>query len=122
MDKDKLSDWLDNILKQSIPEDVIAFGFNLYEDEDNHWSIELVGTNRFDIEDEDWCCDEITDFGTRENPFMWKQDTTWNKILEDTIFYLKEYLNVGKYANVLKDKMGIGVGFVDGDLEIIYHQ
>ena len=122
MDQDKLSNWLDSILKESIPENVIAFGFNLYEDEDNHWSIELVGTNRFDIEDEDWCCDEITDFGTRENSFTWKQDTTWNKILEDVISYLKEYLNIGKYANVLKDKMGIGVGFVDGDLEIIYHQ
>lgn len=31
--------------------------------------MELVGTNRFDIEDEDWCCDEITDLAV-----CWEDD------------------------------------------------
>ena len=116
----KLADWLDNILSRDISEDVVAFGFNLYEDEDDQWSVELVGTSRFDVEDEDWCCDEITDFGTREEPFTWEQKATWDEILAEIVSYLKEYLENGKYADVLKDRIGVGVGFVDGNIEILY--
>lgn len=116
----QIANWLDNVLSQCIPEDVIAFGFNLYDDEDNRWSMELVGTNSFDRGDADWCCDEATDFGTREKPFTWEENAAWDNILEKITLCLKEYLENGKYADVLKDKNGIGVGFVDGDLEIIY--
>ena len=87
----KVAAWLDEVLEQSVPEEVVAFCFNLYEDGDNSWSMELVGTASFDEEDMDWACDEVTDFGTREVPF-----------------------------GVLKEKNGVGVGFVDGDIEIIY--
>lgn len=116
----KISGWLDSILIQEISEDVAAFGFNLYEDETDQWSMELVGTKRFDVEDEDWCCDEITDFGTREDPFTWEQKAEWDEILAEIISYLKEYMKSGKYADVLKGRMGVGVGFVDGNIEIIY--
>ncbi len=119
---DRISSWLDDVLTQCVPEDVVAFGFNLYEDEDNNWSMEVVGTSRFDREDDDWCCDEVTDFGTREKPLTWEQNATWDHILEEIVLSLKEYLTSGKHANVLKDKVGIGVGFVDGDIEIIYEK
>ena len=33
---------------------------------------------------------------------------------------LKLYLKNGKYAEVLKSQAGVGVGFVDGNIEIIY--
>lgn len=115
----KLSNWLDTVLEQNIPKDVIAFGFNLYEDEDSQWSVELIGTGSFDTKDDDWCCDEITDFGTREDPFSWKQQANWDDILKEITDSLKKYLKYGRYADILKSKKGIGVGFVDGDLEII---
>ena len=38
----------------------------------------------------------------------------------DMIDILKKYLNDGKYADLLKSREGVGVGFVDGDIEIIY--
>lgn len=63
---DKVSAWLDDVLKQNIPDDVEAFCFNLYDDGNSSWSMELVGTERFDENDFDWPCDEVTDFGTRE--------------------------------------------------------
>lgn len=116
----KIADWLDQILGQDISEEVIAFGFNLYEDEDDLWSMELVGTGSFDAEDEDWCCDEVTDFGTREEPFTWERKADWDEILAEIVSCLKEYLEKGRYAGVLKDRMGVGVGFVDGDIEILY--
>ena len=116
----KVAAWLDNALEQSVPEEVVAFCFNLYEDGDNSWSMELVGTASFDEEDMDWACDEVTDFGTREVPFVWGKDAQWNEVLDEILEVLKSYLENGAHAGVLKEKNGVGVGFVDGDIEIIY--
>ena len=116
----KVENWLNNVLIQEIPEEVAAFNFNIYEDEGCNWSIEVVGTGSFDEEDEDWACDEVTDFGTRENPLSWQEEAGWNEVLEEIMSVLKQYLNKGMYADVLKAGEGVGAGFVDGDIEILY--
>lgn len=116
----RVQDWLDEVLKQDIPNEVAGFCFNLYEDGDCDWSMELVGTESFDEDDEDWACGEITDFGTRTKPLMWKSESEWEHVLEDSIFALKTYLENGKYAEVLRGRSGVGVGFVDGNIEIVY--
>lgn len=121
---DEVSEWLDDVLKDisetGIPNEVVAFGFNLYDDGDYDWSMELIGASEFDMDDEDWLCNEVTDFDTRDDPFRWSKKAEWEEILNDITDILKEYLKNGKRANVLKAKSGIGVGFVDGDLEILY--
>lgn len=117
-----VENWLDSILEQSIPTEVVALNFNLYEDGGNNWSIELVGTESFDLEDEDWCCDEIFDFGTRETPLTWKEEKAWNEILDEMIQFLKRYLEQGKHAGILKKYQGLGIGFVDGDVEMLFVQ
>lgn len=117
---DEVSKWLDSVLEQNLSEEVAAFCFNLYDDGENTWSMELVGTKRFDADDEEWPCDEITDFGTRKEPFAWEKPTEWDKALEEMRGILTRYLENGKFANVLKSKAGVGIGFVDGDLEILY--
>lgn len=116
----KIAEWLDNILIQEIPEEIVAFCFNLYEDGDNQWSMELVGTDEFDEEDEDWVCEEVTDFGSREDNMVWTSSKDWEEVLREMTTELKQYLKKGKYADKLKSKEGVGVGFVDGDIEIIY--
>lgn len=117
---DKVSKWLDDVLETDIPKEVVAFGFNLYDDGNYNWSMELIGTSEFDVDDEDWLCNEVTDFNTRENPFQWTKEAEWEEIFDDVLCVLKEYLKRGKYVDVLKAKAGIGVGFVDGDVEILY--
>lgn len=119
---DEISKWLDDALNQEISHEVAAFCFNLYEDGDNRWSMEIVGTGRFDEDDTDWACDEVTDFGTRENCFTWEESKKWDEILSEISSLLKDYLENGTYAMALKEKNGIGVGFVDGDIEIIYQK
>ena len=114
--------WLNVVLEQDIPSSVAAFGFNLYEDGNNAWSMELVGTESFDPENEDWICEEVTDFETRDDPFAWEQEAGWEEILEEVILVLKEYLENGLYADLLKSRCGVGVGFVDGDVEIVYEE
>lgn len=116
----KVEDWLRGVLNQDIPEEVVAFCFNLYEDGDNAWSMELVGTERFEVDDEDWPCDEVTDFGTREDLLTWNKEAEWDVVLEEMSIVLKQYLENGEYANILKSKEGIGIGFVDGDVEILF--
>lgn len=117
---DKVAAWLDDVLKQDIPDEVEAFCFNLYDDGDNNWSMELVGTERFDENDADWSCDEITDFGTREGLIAWNKASKWDVVLEEMSAILKRYLENGEYASLLKSKAGIGIGFVDGDVEILF--
>lgn len=116
----RVEEWLDSILVQEIPDAVIALNFNLYEDGGNNWSIELVGTESFDLEDEDWCCDEIFDFGTRETPLSWNEEKAWNEILDEMTQVIKKYLEQGAYSHVLKNYQGVGIGFVDGDIEILF--
>lgn len=117
-----VADWIDNVLKdQVISENIIAFCFNLYEESDeNTWSMELVGTERFDLEDEDWACNEATDFGSRENLYYWEMECEWDEALEYMVNELKQYLSNGKYADLFKSKQGVGIGFVDGNIEILY--
>ena len=110
--------WMDDILKNNLPNAVVAINFNLYEDQDNTWSIEFVGTGSFDLEDEDWACDEI--FVNRENQFKISYNGDWKEVEKLFIDYLNEYLNKGTYADKLKNYSAVGIGFVDGDISVIY--
>ena len=110
--------WLDEVLSKKLPSNIKAINFNLYEDNDNKWSIELVGTSTFDENNSDWACNEI--YTTRENPYALVKESNWKEV--ETLFtsFLNNYLSTGKYSNILKEYCGIGIGFVDGDLSIIY--
>ena len=47
-------EWLDLLLKNELSSEIKAIIFNLYEDTDNKWSIELVGTFSFNKDNDDW--------------------------------------------------------------------
>lgn len=113
-----MEEWIDTVLEKTLPENVVAIAFNLYEDGDAQWSIEMVGTNRFDPEDPDWACDEV--FDTRDDLQSWVQKAGWEEILRETTDKIRNYIETGKYSEKLKSYKGIGVGFVDGDITIVY--
>ena len=115
-----ISNWIDNVLNADIPDHLVAFCFNLYEEGDGKWTMELVGTDRFDLEDEDWACDEITDFGSRDSLYEWSMDCTWEEALSYMVDELKGYLAKGTHSELLKSSKGVGVGFVDGNIEILH--
>ncbi len=115
----EINAWLNAVLQQPIPREVAAFCFNLYEMEQNQWSMELIGTEVFDLEDMDWACEEVTDFGTRNHPLIWNQEAKWEDVLEEMIQILHTYLKTEPYAEKLKSRKGIGIGFADGDIEIL---
>ena len=113
----KLEKWLDNVMQMAIPNDVVAFCFNLYEDVNKSWTLELIGAKSFDATDSDWACDEV--FTTRSNPLTWHDNKEWQNILMTTTKILKDYLEKGKYGKELKARQGLAIGFVDGDLTLL---
>lgn len=109
-------EWLDGILsnENEMSDEIVAFCFNLYEDADDYWSVELIGSASFDKDDDDWPCDEV--FSTRETPLTWRFIMTYEECLHTIESHLSEYLQNGKYSKILLSKQGVGYGFVDGDL------
>ena len=116
---DKISNWLDGVFERKIPDGVVSVCFNLYEDGDNSWSLEVVGCSSFDSEDPDWACDEVTDFETRDEPFAWTEEAIWEKVLSDVTKLLYQYIQEGKASEYLNSLDGVAVGFADGDLNIL---
>lgn len=119
MDND-IQRWLNTILVQKIPAGVVAFCFNLYDDGNHSWSMEMVGTDYVDLLEEDWPCQEVTTLETRSNPFRWYSEQTWDNVLKDVTLALQEYLANGRYHYVLKEYQAVAVGFVDGNLALLY--
>lgn len=117
-DNEGFFEWLDYILKDELNSEIKAVNFNLYEDANNKWSIELVGTSSFDKNNDDWACDEV--ITTRDNPFVIENESDWKSMEKVFIDLVNSYLNNGKYACKLKQYQAVGVGFVDGDLHIVY--
>lgn len=111
-------EWLDTVLKGELPNEVKAINFNLYEDTENTWSIELVGTSEFDENDDDWTCCEV--FSTRENPFVIEQESDWQTVEKIFEEWVSDYLANGKLSEKMKQYEAVGMGFVDGDLTILF--
>ena len=109
--------WLDAVMNTPIPNDVVAFCFNLYEDANRSWTLELVGASSYDKTDNDWACDEV--FSIRDNPLTWYDEKEWQDVLTETKKILKDYLEKGLYGKALKERQGLAVGFVDGDLTLL---
>ena len=58
--------WLNKILQNSLPENTKAVNFNIYEEPQPHiYGIQFVATSSFDLNNDDWACDEI--FSSNEN-------------------------------------------------------
>jgi len=116
-----LANWLDTILEQEIPKGIVAFNFNLYEGAEGTYDIQLIGSDEFDKEDSDWVC---TDYFTTGEDICYIQRTKDIEQWEDGLSYItklvEQYLVEGKYSNTLKSVSAIGIGFVDGDINIIY--
>lgn len=110
--------WLDAVLSKGLPAGIKAINFNLYDDGASKWSVELVGTSAFDESSSDWACREV--YATRDTPFVLMKERDWKTVESLFVSLLEKYLDGGKYASALKKYRAVGVGFVDGDLHILY--
>ncbi len=116
-DYNAFSTWVDSIMKNSFPEETIAIAFNLYEESDEDtYSVQLIGTEKFD--EDDWPCYETYTSG--EDLYYWEESGGWQQAQESAMKNVERYLSEGAFADKIKGYTGVGIGFVDGDMEIIY--
>lgn len=124
---EKFAAWLDELFKGGLPEGVAAFCFNLYEGtlDGPAFGVQPIASDRFDADDKygDWACYEIWSSDEDDMFFISLSDEE-DKSGEhaQAIFaeLIREYLKNGRNKYVLLNAKGVGIGFTDGDLEIIY--
>ena len=120
----KFFDWLDKYLTKDLSTDILAVNFNLYEGVEKSeeiYFIELVGCNVFDETNEDWACKGVSFTG--KDFFIISKTSViahWEKGLIYITNLAKNYLDNGKHANKLKSLTAVGIGFVDGNINIIH--
>ena len=112
----EFTEWLDEHLPTALPPEVKGLSFNLNENADS-FSIELVGTEEFNEEDPDWACEEIWEPAKRKIELSISGD--WSDCLEKMKSVALDYLINGRKKEIFDTVEGVGIGFVDGDLEII---
>lgn len=112
--------WLNNILSDNLPQEIIAFNFNLYEGIDNTIHIELIGADNYSENNNNWPCEAIFSW---KNIYKIKNEYIWNERKEQLKFctrLINQYLDKWKYYQILNNSKVITIGFVDWDLNIIY--
>lgn len=117
--------WLDRAIQSDIPASVRAFSFNLFEPafiEGVKFGVEIIGASQFDESNPDWACDEIWEPNERRlNIPLSFSGETWEECLLNTQLLIQNVLTADSAtARVLKSRDGIGVGFVDGDLSVLW--
>ena len=116
-----LACWINDVMVRIDVNAIRALCFNLYENE-SIYSLELVGTPSYDKYDAEWACDEISDYGTRETPFCWKSKRDWKVNLNMIEKLVKQYIHEGSFIEDFKSLEAVAVGFVEGDLVIVYEK
>ncbi|MTW14560.1 hypothetical protein GM658_28495 [Pseudoduganella eburnea] len=123
---EKLNSWLASVLSPDVPSTVIAFSFNLFEleSEDAKYGIELIGTDEFDPDDSDWACDEAWVASPRSISIPGEFTSGgWEECLRDAKMMLTKTLDESSGPiTKLKETRAVAIGFVDGDLELIWQR
>lgn len=120
------AEWLDSLLENNdMPENTRAYNFNLYEEAEGEcvYGVQIIASDDFDPEDEDWACCEV--WSSEEDIFCVsasdEEDKSWQAFQKFITEVICDYLENGKHRDILLDSQGIGVGFVDGEIDIIYN-
>jgi hypothetical protein len=113
--------WTDHACSRTIPEAALAFSFNLAETSDA-FVVELIGSPTFEPENPDWACDEV--FEVRDPEFALPHaevGNEWERVLRIAVTMVRRYLqDTTNAGGRLREATVVAVGFVDGDLEIVW--
>ncbi len=115
--------WLDALLENNdMPANTAAFNFNLYEEEDEAYGIQLIAADEFSDDDDDWACSEV--WSSEEDVFYIDHSDEENADAERGIEFIggliRDYLENGAMSTVLRKAEAVCCGFVDGALTVIY--
>jgi hypothetical protein len=103
-----------------MPQSLVGFHFNLYEAIDSV-HVQLIGTSGFTTEPEYSPSDEV--FTTGENVFevpFQVAGSAWPEWLESLKELASSYISSGGRSAKLRESLGVGIGFVDGDMHVLW--
>ena len=103
------------------PSGINGFAVNLYDSFDAY-EAELIAAPVFDIDDPDWACDDIymsDRFEFSKTIFSDGWERALDNICKATLAFVKKDC---EGAQKLRSVQGVGVGFVSGDLKIIWQR
>jgi hypothetical protein len=116
--------WADRSLSQAISEKTAAFHFNLYEGEDSV-HVQIMGADSFDPGE-----DPETDYWPGAETFTTAEDIfeipfsvaggVWQEWLEVSKEMATKCIASGAKSSVLRCSQGVGIGFVDGDMYVLW--
>lgn len=114
--------WISDVLRD-IPDETIAFVFNIYEEEDVYL-VDISGTTEYDADNENWT--ESINWDSGEEMFIIpkeKFEGDWEEI-HDLIAESLETLidEETELSDTICDSKVVAVGFIDGDLEIVWQE
>ena len=121
MEQISFNDWLNTLLSNNpLPNNTMAVNFNIYDFSEETYDVQLIASNLYDENDDDWACEEI--YSSNENCFYFnKSDFEYRElVLENVIELVAEYLENGLYSDMLKTGIAITAGFVDDSLDCIW--
>jgi hypothetical protein len=122
---DSFKAWLRQSLDTAVPASVRAFSFNLYESEndDSPFRVDLIGSPDFDLEDGDWACEEVWEATPGLLPIPAAFSTSsWQTCLANVKALVLRALEDKTIGDILLTREGIAVGFVDGDLDLVWQR
>lgn len=112
--------WVDRVLIEHRDVTATAYNFNLYEHVDS-FAVQLIGAASFESDDSSWACDEV--FSSGEDLFEIPRALVgddWTRGLDAAKSLVSGYLQNGAQAARLRSSRAVGLGFVDGDLELAH--
>ena len=92
-----------------------------YDEGYDTYSVDLVAFDEFDENDEDWACGDgiYASHCGEETLLYFDVKGGWEVCLEKVKELVENYIEKGKYGQLLKKAQAVGYGFSDGDIEII---
>ena len=113
--------WLNSLLENIVTDNIKAFNFNLYDEEDETYGVQLIGADEFSESDADWACSEV--YSSEEDIFYidHSDETASDPLigLEFICGLVSRYLELGVYREKLKAVTAVGAGFIDGDIILV---
>lgn len=119
------NNWLSEALAVEPPAAVVAFSFNLFEPairDGSKFAIELIGAATFDPTNSDWACDEVWEPPVRQFliPLAYS-GAHWSECLGRMTTLVEHKLrDPGTVSQQLRSRQAVAVGFVDGELIVIW--
>lgn len=112
--KNIIKKWLIQIdQKEKLSQNIVALNFNLYE---GPYALDLIGSNTYDENDEDWACNEDFIPSLRRCPSLGiSDDKSFEEVLKIVESILRDLIREMPDIELFKVQH-IAVGFVDGNL------